>query len=291
MRHLVVALALLVGCVPKQQTAVRTVTRTVQAPRPISTGAVVVTTERLDNLVVVSAVWPRRCRRDVVDEVLTVRKTNVAIVGTSDGDTWGWFLALPAAIIIWPVGLASGAISLAVVASSDSSTKTTTETSHSVTIDCPTPAADVAVHFTLPSGAMVDARTDERGQFALLVPPTEPVDAITVTTDAPKPPVPLVAEPAPPSTPPPSPPPDAPPAAPRSGIPAIGRAATECGAQFQLTGIANIEVAMASDGSITHVETNRGTSFTSCMRSKLDGVKVPSTAGRALKLPFLLKKP
>ena len=289
MRHLVVAFALLVGCVPKQQTAVRTVTRTVQAPRPISTGAVVVTTERLDNLVVVSAVWPRRCRRDVVDEVLTVRKTNVAIVGTSDGDTWGWFLALPAAIIIWPVGLASGAISLAVVASSDSSTKRTTETSHSVTIDCPTPAADVAVHFTLPSGTMVDARTDERGQVALLVPPTEPVDAITVTTDAPKPPVPLVAEPPPPSAPPS--PAVAPPSAPRSGISAIGRAATECGAQFDMTGIANLALEIASDGSITHVETNRGLSFTSCMRSKLDGVKVPSTAGRALKLPFLLRKP
>src|SRR5947208_3042511 len=123
-----VALAVLfAGCLPVPHETSRTIDRLVESAVPGRGEALVVHTDRYGGLVVVTAAWPRRCTEPVVDRVETTQSTEPTLLGTSDGDLWGWFVFGIPLMVFFPIGAGDAAITLAVVAVADSSTTVHTE--------------------------------------------------------------------------------------------------------------------------------------------------------------------
>lgn len=124
---------------------------------------------------IVTARWPRKCRRDVVDTIEVAEWDSIRVLGTSDGDVWGYAMAA-GLVIVWPVGLAVGAASVVKLGAQPPRSRTTTRTTERVAVErrsCPLHAARLPVQLTLPSGEIIDGVTDESGTAVFLLPPGE----------------------------------------------------------------------------------------------------------------------
>ncbi len=124
---------------------------------------------------VVTARWPRQCRRDVVDTIEVAEWDSIRVVGTSDGDRWGYGV-IAGLVIVWPVGLAVGAGSLVGLAAQKPRSRTISRTTERVSVErrpCPLQAARLPVRVTLPTGDVIDGVTDDNGTAVFLLPPGE----------------------------------------------------------------------------------------------------------------------
>ena len=171
MRAAIAALAL-AGCWPIEHTTARTIGRSMAAITMDPPGGLALHTERYGGTVVVSATWPRRCHRAVTDLVEVETTREARIIGTGDGESWGWWF-LPALILVWPVGLADAAIANVIVLGGSPTVSQHTAAAGNLTWPCPTPARAIAIHVTLPSGAELDGMTDDRGDLVLVLPAGE----------------------------------------------------------------------------------------------------------------------
>jgi hypothetical protein len=135
--------------------------------------------------VVVSAVRPRGCQRNIYTIVDITRATQAKLV-TSDLDPHTndlttevagpiiMALLSPATVVV------SGILTEAVVHLSRPVTTRTTKLDQEIELDCSVPVAGVPLHALLPSGATVDGLTDDRGVCELVIPDGEPVGLLTV---------------------------------------------------------------------------------------------------------------
>ncbi len=278
-------LVLLAACLPNTRQSVATTRRSLGALVQTAPGALLVTSETFDGFVVVTARWPRDCVQQVTEHVENRDEPDPQPAGTTDGQAWGWFVTVPAMVIMWPIGLVTAVFSYA----QSPSTKHETRVLDSLRSPCPMPAREIALHVTLASGRRIDGKTDERGRFAFVMPGAEPAGTIAVTSDVSLPPVERLEPP----------PPESQPSRPsleaqrktRGGLAGVGHAAMACAAQLQMSGVAKIELAIADNGAILEVNTDRDAALATCLRGGLTDVKFPLGSARVMTVPILLKKP
>jgi len=287
-------LLVLAGCLPLDRTTPHTVERVVEADAPPQPGTLAVRTVTYNGLLVVDAAWPRTCTRRIVEVVETTTVTEATLLRTSEGDVTGYFLFGIPLVLMWPLGVVDAGVTEAIVLRKSPKHERKTRVVGIYPRPCPVPARDIALHVTLSSGARFDARTDERGRFALLL----PVDTTaTVTTDSPPPPpvdplapvapvapvvavvhaaVPRRVVPAAPAT-------------PQRGLGAVMSAAVRCAAALGLPGTAKITISVDANGKLVLADTNRGSELTMCVRAELARVVLPTNL--KLTIPVLLGRP
>jgi hypothetical protein len=164
------------GClraVPRTQTT--QLGRTIAPSVVDSVGPLELRTRVTATTVIVTAQWPRRCRRDVNETVEAAEWDAVVVAGTTDGDRWGYVVGA-GLVVVWPVGLAVAGVSLVALVAQQPRSRTTRRTATRVAVrrrSCPVRAALLAVQLTLPSGRAIDGVTDETGTAMFLLPAGE----------------------------------------------------------------------------------------------------------------------
>jgi hypothetical protein len=164
------------GClrnVPRSET--RSLGQTVSPPVVGSIQPLEVGTQVAGAAAIVTARWRRECRRDVIQTTETSEWESVRVVGMSDGEVWGYPAAV-GLVILWPVGLAVAAASVAGFVADPPRGKTSAVTRQRVSglrFPCALAGANLPVQLALPSGETMDAVTDATGTAVFLLPAGE----------------------------------------------------------------------------------------------------------------------
>jgi hypothetical protein len=287
-KHVVLAAVLLLGCIPHTIVTVEGDARSARR-LPGAAGAVSVETRTYDGAVLVRVRWPRTCAWRITDDETVSRATRADLVGTRDGDQWGYALT-PIMAILFPITIAN--VAGAELYAAGAGTTVTHARVELVTLraPCDAPASHVVVHLTLRSGGRIDVTTDARGEAAFLLPADEPEGDVVATVDRLPPPV----DAAPVLPPPPDPPlPALQVVAPsdhaRSGFGGVRDVAQACGRDLGLTATVKITLSIAASGSISSASSDQGGIFDRCLATNLAAVAFPARSSpQTLTIPFRL---
>ena len=157
--------------IPTTRTTRHTFVTSVSPPIVERAGAIVLTADATDAGVLVTATWPRRCYRLATDVIDVTWARSGELLGTTDGETWGWW-ALGGMIVLWPVGIAAGIGSIVGTITSPpiAVVRPTIALREVEARDCSVPAARVVVYVTMPSGAVTGGVTGADGTAVVLEP-------------------------------------------------------------------------------------------------------------------------
>jgi hypothetical protein len=285
----------LAACFPYERTTVRTTARVIDAGDANEAGALVLHAETYEGVVVVTAAWPRTCRREIRDTVETTVDRHAELVGTQDNAVLA-ALDVPLMVLFWPVGLPDVIISEVVAAAAGTTTRADLASGRLLT-PCPVRASGIPVHVTLASGRQLDGTTDEHGELALLLPPAEPTAPIVLRSDA-KRPQEVAAEPQQPT---PAPPPRVLPPAPQpailtppgdvepipQGFAGVRAAGVSCG----LAGTVTFDITIAADGHVARLAAVGHAEAAACLGHVITDLHFsPHAEAQHLTIPFLLRR-
>jgi len=171
------------GCLPIPESTKRTTGRTLGKLVVDKPGPVELLVDRDDRTVIVSASRNYRCESEVVDHVEIATSTKAQMIGTTDGEAWGWWLLFPM-VLAYPVGVGDLVIANAVALLVPDSIERKETVAGVLRSECRAPAR-TNVYVALASGQEMQAFTDQHGIAAFVLPAGEDPRTVHVRSDEP----------------------------------------------------------------------------------------------------------